>query len=321
MSGDDVDFTTRTPVVGDLDVSWIHGSPSRRRDAGPPLQVHRYDEHTFVLRQSMAVSYEAPFMYLLFGNRRAVLFDTGATSEPERFPLRETVDRLIGDWLARHPRPSYELVVGHTHGHGDHVAGDGQLQDRPATTVVGTGVDAVRRFYGFSDWPTGRVSCDLGGRVLELSAIPGHQRASIAVYDPWTGWLLTGDTVYPGRLYVEDMPAFARSLDRLVDVSRRRAVTAVLGCHIEMSRTPGRDYPIGCTYQPDEHPLALGVDRLQAVRDAAWSVADRPGPHRFDDFVIFNGPCTVEVLRQLARAGMGRLRHGVASIAAADRGA
>ena len=57
---------------------------------------------------------------------------------------------------------------------------------------------------------------DLGGRVLEVTGIPGHHEAAIAVYDPWTGFLLTGDTVYPGRLYVRDMPAFMDSLDRLV---------------------------------------------------------------------------------------------------------
>jgi hydroxyacylglutathione hydrolase len=303
-----VDFVTDAPVAGDLEVSWIHGSPPGRRNLDPPLQVHAYDEHTYVLRQSKALSYEAPFLYLMFGNERAVLFDTGATASPDRFPLRETVDRLVGQWLAANPRSSYGLVVAHTHGHGDHVAGDGQFSSRPSTTTVGTDLDAVRRFFGFTDWPKDRVEFDLGGRVLEVSAVPGHHRASIAVYDAWTGWLLTGDTVYPGRLYVEDMPAFVRSLDRLVDTTARHRVTAVLGCHIEMSRRPGRDYPIGCTYQPNEHPLAMSPQRLTAVRDAASSVADRPGVHRYDDFAIFNGPCTPEVVRQLARTTWGLAR-------------
>jgi hydroxyacylglutathione hydrolase len=311
MSAGEVDFATDAPVAGDLDVSWIHGSPPARRNLDPPLQVHAYDEHTYVLRQSKALSYEAPFLYLLFGNERAVLLDTGAPARPDRFPLRETVDRLVGDWLAANPRASYGLVVAHTHGHGDHVAGDGQFRSRPSTTVVGTDLDAVRRFFGFTDWPAVQVELDLGGRVLEVSAVPGHHRTSIAVYDPWTGWLLTGDTVYPGRLYVEDMPAFVTSLDRLVDVTARHRVTAVLGCHIEMSRRPGHDYPLGCTYQPDEHPLAMTSQRLTAVRDAAISVADRPGPHRYDDFIIFNGPCTREVVRQLARTTWGLARDCV----------
>ena len=74
-----------------------------------------------------------------------------------------------------------------------------------------------------------------------------------------------------------------------------------MGCHIEMTRTPGRDYPLGALYQPDEPPLQMTVAQLVAVRDAARSVAARPGAHTFDDFIIFNGPCRAAVVRQLAR--------------------
>ena len=44
--------------------------------------------------------------------------------------------------------------------------------------------------------------------------------ASIALYDRRTGLLLTGDTLYPGRLYVRDGPAFAASIQRLVAFTR-----------------------------------------------------------------------------------------------------
>ena len=57
------------------------------------------------------------------------------------------------------------------------------------------------------------MTLDLGGRVLEVTGSPGHQRAAITIYDPWSGFLLTGDTVLPGRLYVEDFPLFLASLD------------------------------------------------------------------------------------------------------------
>ena len=197
------------PVPGDLAVSWIHGT-RRGAPAEPPLQVHRFDEHTVILRQSKDVTYEAPFLYLLFGNERALLLDTGAVADPAKMPLRETVDGLIADWLASHPRPDYPLVVAHTHGHGDHVGGDGQFLDRPATTVVARELTAVQEFFGFTDWPRQTVQLDLGGRVLEVTGLPGHHAASIAVFDPWSGFLLTGDTVYPGRLYVNDAPRVPR---------------------------------------------------------------------------------------------------------------
>jgi len=51
MSGALIDFVTGAPAPGSLDVSWNHGSPGRRTSE-PSIQVHGYDEHTFILRQS-----------------------------------------------------------------------------------------------------------------------------------------------------------------------------------------------------------------------------------------------------------------------------
>lgn len=309
-----VDFGTGAPVGGDLDVRWIHGAPSSRRCTDPPIQAHAVDPHTVILRQSKAVHHEAPFLYLFCGNDRALLLDTGATAEPDRFPLRATVDGILTDWLAEHPRDSYALVVAHTHAHGDHVAGDAQFADRPDTTVVGTDVEAVRSFFGFTDWPDQTVRFDLGGRVLEVTGCPGHHPTSIAVYDPWTGFLVTGDTVYPGRLYVRDFPAFAASLDRLVGITETRPVTHVMGCHIEMTSRPGRDYPLGATYQPDEPPLPMSPAQLVAVRDAAREVAGRRGVHRFDDVIVFYRPRLGGTVRMIGRALWSRLRTGVAGV-------
>src|SRR5437762_12827993 len=89
-------------AVPDLDVAWIHGSEAAKYNTDPAIQVHAYDEHTYILRQNMAVHYEAPFMFLLFGGSRALLIDTGATADPRYFPLRRTVDAIIDGWLARH---------------------------------------------------------------------------------------------------------------------------------------------------------------------------------------------------------------------------
>jgi hydroxyacylglutathione hydrolase len=301
MTDSSIDFATGAPATGSLAVSWIHGAPARRRATDPPIQVHRYDEHTVILRQSKSVHYEAPFIYLLFGNDRALLLDTGATADPAKFPLRATVDQLIGEWLARHPRDGYQLVVVHTHGHGDHVAGDAQFAGRPATTVISRELDAVREHFGFTAWPEQVVSYDLGGRVLEVTGSPGHHRAAITVYDPWTGFLLTGDTVYPCRLYVSDFPQFQASLDRMVGLAGDRAVTHVLGCHIEMTRRPGRDYPIGTTYQPDEPLLEMTVAQLSEVQSAAASVAGKRGIHPFGAFIIYNEPRVRDQLRLMGR--------------------
>jgi glyoxylase-like metal-dependent hydrolase (beta-lactamase superfamily II) len=290
MTSSATDFITSAPTQGNLDVRWIHGSRRRKDRTEPDFQVHAYDRHTYILRQSKLASAEAPFLYLLFGNDRALLLDTGAGKQSESRPLREVIDGLIDSWLAEHPRDGYELVIAHTHGHNDHVAGDGQFADRPDTTVIGRELGDVQEFFGFTNWPDQTVRFDLGGRQLEIIGAPGHHRAAIAVHDPWSGFLISGDTVLPGRIYAFDMPVFLETMDRLVQFAVSHNVTHVMGCHIEMTRKPGRDYALGATYQPDEPPLQMTVEQLTAVRDAARSTAGKPGRHAFDDFLIYGGP-------------------------------
>jgi hydroxyacylglutathione hydrolase len=303
-----VDFAVGASVRGDLEVRWIHGSPRGTPNHDPAFQVHRYDPHTYVLRQSKALTAEAPFLYLLFGNDRAVLLDTGAVKKTDDNPLRATIDGIVDAWLAEHPREGYELVVAHTHGHSDHVAGDGQFTDRPGTTIVDRELPAVQAFFGFSDWPEQIVEFDLGGRVLEMTGTPGHQGATLTIYDPWSGFLLTADNVLPGRIYAFDFPVYLDSIERTVEFASSRQVTHVMGCHIEMTRRPGRDYPLGCTYQPDEPPLQMTVQQLVAMRDAARSIKDKPGSHTFDDFVILNGKPRRYIGKLLARALWAKVR-------------
>ncbi|MFJ4187129.1 MBL fold metallo-hydrolase [Kitasatospora sp. NPDC089509] len=280
-------MTAAAPIARPLDVRWIHGSPSAKHDTDPEIQVHEYDEHTVILRQNKAVHYEAPFLFLLFGAERAVLIDTGATADPAHFPLRATVDDLIAKWLARNPREHYPLLVLHTHPHGDHVAGDGQFADRPDTVLVGADRTTAWSYFGFARYPGALTRVDLGGgRVLECLATPGHHEAAVTYYDPWTGFLLTGDTVYPGRLYIDDWPAFGRSIERLIAFAEQYPVTYVLGCHIEMTREPGVDYPIRTTHQPDEPPLQLTVEHLHRIRAAVTELGDRPRRYALDDLIL-----------------------------------
>ena len=86
------------------------------------------------------------------------------------------------------------------------------------------------------------------------------------MYDRRTGLLLTGDTLYPGRLYVSVQQDFRDSVDRLVDFTSTRPVAHVLGAHIEQRRTPYLDYPVGTTQQPDEHVLELAARTCSSCR-------------------------------------------------------
>jgi glyoxylase-like metal-dependent hydrolase (beta-lactamase superfamily II) len=225
-------------------------------------------------------------MFLMFGNTQAVLIDTGATESAAFFPLRQVVDDLVERWLAVHPRDGYGLLVLHTHGHGDHVAGDGQFAGRPHTLLVDAGLSSARAYFGFEGGDE-IANVDLGGRVLDCFPTPGHQVAAVTFYDRFTGLLLTGDTVYRGRLYVEDWTAFRDTINRLIAFAEARPVTHVLGCHIEMTSQPGIDYPVRTTYQPDEPPLQMTVEHLHDIRRAIDEIGDRPERRALADFIIY----------------------------------
>lgn len=277
-------------------VAWIHGAPNCGLGTDPFLQTHQFDDDTYVFRQSKCFTFEGPFQYLLFGNSQVILFDTGGPPGPPLgrvLPIRKTVDEIIARWLARTGRSSVKLVVAHTHGHGDHSFGDSQFVGRPNTTIIKPDLAPVKRFFGLRNWPNGQAIFDLGGRQLTILPIPGHQDpdptldSHIAVYDSHTQWLLTGDSLYAGMLVVRNWAAYRESIRRLDAFAATHTVLQVLGCHIEMKRAARELYPIGTTFQPDEHALPLTRAHL---RELAVTLASLPTPPRVDvirdDFII-----------------------------------
>lgn len=168
---------------------------------------------------------------------------------------------------------------------------------------------AVRTFFGFGDESTGAVPFDLGGRVLEVLGTPGHHQASITIYDPWTGLLLTGDTILPGRLYIEDQQAFRTTMDTLVAFAETHPVTHVLGCHVEMTRRPGRDYALGAQFQPRERALQMPPTVLTDIQRATAKAAGKPGIHPHPDFILYLEPGQREQRHLLRRARIRQLQE------------
>jgi hypothetical protein len=99
--------------------------------------------------------------------------------------------------------------------------------------------------------------------------------------------LLTGDTFYPGRLYVGDTAAFAASTARLVAFTAARPVSAILGTHIEQTRTPFTDYPVETQDQPDEDRLELSRDELVRLDSAVRTMRGRFARTRLPRFTIW----------------------------------
>lgn len=283
---------------GVLPHQWLTGGPKCMEM--PEWQVHEYNPDLYLLRQSGCTFFEKPFIFLIFGDTRALLLDTGA----ENGNLVATLQRSIHRWLLRKSRAGIPLLVAHTHEHGDHTAGDAAIlamQDLaiPVTFVPAT-VDANKQVYHIKNWPHDVGSVDLGNRIIDAIAIPGHSEASIALYDRRTAILFSGDTLYPGRLYTNDYPAFVASVTRLVEFTAGKPIAHILGNHIEQTRTPYVDYPVGTIYQPDEHELQLSLGALLELQAALASQHGHAGRLAMREFTIWpRGTAAEQAAREL----------------------
>ena len=281
-------YTLHVAGQGQVDwekVQWIHGAADCHGNSDPHIQVVQYDNSTWIFRQNKCDHYEAPFMYLFIGEDEAMLIDTGAKTEKGLFPLFDTVSEIISAKATKQGRPLLLRVI-HTHSHGDHVAGDYQFRNKQNIMVVGPTRDSISLFFKITQWPEQQVVYNLGHRTLTIIPIPGHDQASVAIYDEQTRWLLTGDTVYPGRLYVRDWPAFNASVSRLLTFCDKNKVSWLMGNHIEMSKTKGIDYSVGTKFQPDEHILPMKPGVLCELAKACIRMGDHPLKEVHDDFII-----------------------------------
>lgn len=279
------------PAPGNLAFRWTYGSNVAARNRDPRVQVVQYNEDTFVLRQNVCVHWEAPFTYLLFGNKGALLIDTGATADARHYPLRETVDAIIARWAYARARTNVPLTVALTSGE-DIAQNQGlvQFSGRPDTTLVPKPLEVMKRFYGLGgNWPSGTGRIDLGDRVIEVIPTPGTHKDGVSFYDPYCDFLFTGDLLFPGKINISNDGDFVASLERLKAFVAGRSVKWILGGHVEMMFVPGKYYPRFATYKPYERVLemvpALIDDAMQSAREVQGKDMMLVRP----DFALFNG--------------------------------
>jgi hydroxyacylglutathione hydrolase len=275
-------------VPGSMNVHWNEGSPNCADHPQPPLQEHQYNTRTFILRESLCTTFEAPFMYLLIGSTKALLIDTGDIADPNIIPLADTVMRLLpGEGPAKLP-----LLVVHTHRHLDHRAGDVQFTHLSNAQVVGFDIDSVRRYYKFTDWPNGLAQVDLGDRTVDVIPTPGHNETAVSFYDRSTGLLFTGDFLMPARLLIDDTSADVVSAERVAAFVTDRPISFLLGGHIEMN-SAGDLFPWESQYHPHEHVLQMTKDDALALPAAIRS---------FNGFYTVHGKFTMENSMRLLMA-------------------
>lgn len=205
-----------------------------RIDAGSDwFEVYRVTDGVFAIYEPR--QFEEVISYLIIGQKRALLFDTGMGIAK------------ISDITATLTRLPVTVINSHTHP--DHIGGNAEFAEIYAENTSYTRLhengnwdefarDAIRPERICGKLPAGfdpatyrsrpfhvnhrlkdGEQIDLGGRTLEVIFTPGHTPDSLCLFDRAHGLLFTGDTYYPGPIYLfmpeTDWSAYSSSVKRL----------------------------------------------------------------------------------------------------------
>ncbi len=212
----------------------------------PWFEVYRPAPGVFAIYEPHQA--EETIAYLIVGEKKALLFDTGMGISD--------IKKVTGELT------SLPIIVTNSHTHDDHVGGNWQFD-----TIYGMDTDFTRKnargsrkdaqaeitpdqicgalpkgfstkSYATRPWKiTAKIrdgdDFDLGGRILDVIATPGHTPDAIALLDRANGLLFTGDTYYPAPIWLyrpeTDLNAYAKSIRRLAALAPQ--IKLVLGAH------------------------------------------------------------------------------------------
>jgi hydroxyacylglutathione hydrolase len=186
--------------------------------------VEELGEGTFAIGEPRY--YQQNYSYLIVGEARAVLFDSGSGT------------RDISTVVARLTKLPVSVVVSHLHF--DHLGGIGPfghiaMIDLPETRRdVSGGLFHPSRYefmgfidhlmapsVGITEWLGPGAIIDLGGRTLKVLSTPGHTPSSVALLDARLKQLFVGDFIYPTTLYAflpgASLSAYQATAKRLLE--------------------------------------------------------------------------------------------------------
>ena len=191
---------------------------------------------------------EEVISYLIVGDKRAALFDTGmgisdlkkVTSELTRLPIVVLNSHTHNDHVGDNWRfdTIYAMDTDFTRENARGSREDAQAEVGPGQICGKLPKGFDPKTYSTRPWKITAYThdgdrIDLGGRSLEVIATPGHTPDSISLLERTNGLLFTGDTYYPAPIWLyrpeTDLEAYAASIRRLAALAPQ--VKVVLGAH------------------------------------------------------------------------------------------
>lgn len=151
------------------------------------LEITPLEDKVWVIETS-----DKTTMYLIEGNNKALLIDTGTKCEK----LDEVISKIT-------QKP---LLVVVTHLHGDHAGNMNQFKEvyfHAADTVL---LSRLKPFPGITHYVTDGFKFDLGGKVIEVKHMPAHTPGSIVLLDKQAGICYSGDAFGSGQVWLQLKP-------------------------------------------------------------------------------------------------------------------
>jgi hydroxyacylglutathione hydrolase len=145
--------------------------------------VERLDEQTAAIGEPRY--WQFPVCYLIQGEDRAVLFDSGS-GRRDTVPVVEALTDLPVTVTFSHPHFDRVAMF-------DHPTLRQRVVDGHFTPSLGQHLKLGRPSFQVDEWWAAGYFIDVGGRELEVLHVPGHSPESMALLDRERGQLFLGD--------------------------------------------------------------------------------------------------------------------------------
>jgi glyoxylase-like metal-dependent hydrolase (beta-lactamase superfamily II) len=282
-----------TPSLAAQQAEWCKNLPrpaysklERVSNADSWLEVYKIRPGVFAIYEPHQL--EEVISYLILGNDKALLFDTGmgisniqgVVAGLTKLPVSVMNSHTHNDHVGDNWRFSdvYGMDTDFTRANARGSKEDAQAELAPDEIcgALPAGFDAKAyetKAFHITHWLHDGDKIELGGRTLKVIGTPGHTPDAIALLDEKNGLLFTGDTFYPGPIYLfrpeTDMDAYVASMQKL----------AAMASHLQLL-LPAHNLPVA-----DPSFLPKLVAAIQKVRRGEVKAVSKDGKHEY----VFEG--------------------------------
>lgn len=251
--------------------------------------VNYVEQKTYVIEEKISSQYNNSF--LLIGNNRALMFDTGAG---ENEAVNGSKIKYIIDQLTDKP---VSLLLSHFHFDHNQNVGEFDHIVFPDLPFLKEKIDE-NDIYKFSEeelfltsfpkevkvneWFPLNSDIDLGDRTIQIVNIPGHTKESVAIIDKTNKLAFLGDYLYTGSLFIfneADFKPYMESVNHLISILNDEY--RLFGAHGKA------EMPFSKLQQLKDFLICIDNNTCQSEEKKLWGYDVRVYTYEDMSFVLF----------------------------------